>query len=96
MNGKSYELLIVLLMASLVLMGGQARNYKEYVGPYNVSFTLSDEMASNIGIGRNISNGAGIDSTPYEKYSLNLLPRKLLIRVTSAKLISFIIPIQYQ
>ena len=63
------ELLLVALVSGL---GCQAKDYKEKIGPYEVNFTLPDDVASTIEVNKTITSSETLGGTPYYRYSINL------------------------
>jgi len=68
----AYRILLVALVLSLALMAGQARDYKEGIGPYEVSFKLPDEIVSLVAMNKSISSSESLQGTPCDVYSLTL------------------------
>jgi len=66
--------IINLLILFLALMGGLggAKDYKERLGPYEVSFTLPDGVASKIVMNKTVTSSEALDGTPYDSYILDL------------------------
>ncbi len=68
---KTPVVIAVVLVALVCLpVVGQARDYKETIGPYWVNLTLPDNIATVTEINKNIEHGETLDGTPFTAYVL--------------------------
>jgi hypothetical protein len=67
-----YRILFAALILSLALMAGEAGDYNEGIGPYEVSFKLPDEIASLVVMNKSISSSESLLGIPCDLYSLAL------------------------
>jgi hypothetical protein len=73
MSGRYCEIMIAVLILNLVLGGCQAKDYKERIGLYDVSFKLPNEIASDTKL--NITTQMGrktLDGISYNLYSIEM------------------------
>lgn len=54
-------------------LGCQAKDYSERVGPYEINFTLPDNIASETNLNQTIINNVVAGGFTYDVYSINLL-----------------------
>jgi hypothetical protein len=64
-------LLALLLMAMPCMI--EAKDYKEIIGPYEISFKLPDEIASQIEVNKTITHNETLSGILYNQYSIKLL-----------------------
>ncbi len=65
-----YRTLVVIVILSFAFMAGQAKDYKEMTGPYEVSFELPDEIASLIAVNKGTSSSESLQGIPCDVYYL--------------------------
>ena len=54
----AYEFVLVIIV---LLLGCTAKDYNEWVGPYEVNFTLPNDIVSNTEVNKTITNGPLFD-----------------------------------
>jgi len=73
MSGRHCGIVIAGLVLSLVLVGCHAKDYKERIGPYEVSFKLPDEIASDTKLNKTTEIGLKtLDGTSYNLNSIDM------------------------
>jgi hypothetical protein len=73
MSRRYCGIVIAILVLSLVLVGCHAKDYREKIGPYEVSFTLRDEIASSTKLNKTIEVGQKtLGGTSYNLNSINM------------------------
>lgn len=72
---KGWIALGIALVALVLGLGCQAKDYKERIGQYQVNFTLPDDVASTIVVNKTISRSETLDSIPFYRYSIVLIPK---------------------
>jgi hypothetical protein len=61
-----------IVLVALVVGLGEAKDYVERIGQYEVNFTLPDDTAANTKLNKTTMSGEGLDGTPYHIYSIEL------------------------
>ena len=69
----TYGMMLICLTMSIAILGCQAKDYSERIGPYEVNFTISDDQISNTKVNKTISSDEALDGTPYYSYRIDLL-----------------------
>jgi hypothetical protein len=66
---------VIVLVAIVLFMECMAKDYIERIGPYEVNFTLPDDITSNTTMSKDTGIGEGANFNWYDTYSIDL--RKL-------------------
>ena len=69
----THGMMLIGLTMSITILGCQAKEYNERIGPYEVNFTISDDQISNTKVNKTISSDEALDGTPYYSYRIDLL-----------------------
>lgn len=62
----------IVLVALILCLGCQAKDYNERIGPYEVSFRLPDSIASEITLDKTIISNVTADGLSYDLYAIEL------------------------
>jgi hypothetical protein len=62
----------IALVALVLGLGCQAKDYKERIGPYEANFTLPDDTAANTILNKTTTSSETLDGIPYDGYGINL------------------------
>lgn len=86
MNGAGRIAFGIALVALILCWGCHAKNYNERIGPYEVNFTLPDNIASDTNLNKTIINNVAAGGFSYDVYIIqfqspekNLADNDLLI-----------------
>jgi hypothetical protein len=60
------------LVALVLFAGCTAKDYNDRNGPYEVNFTLPDEVASSLEVNKTVTSGEALDGNQYDRYRFNL------------------------